>query len=276
MAGAKGGKNGASSAGSVNSRRQPRRRTMLNLGIPFIPMDDFADQAEKAMALGYQVLEEVVNEIQAGYQIAKDYNEQRKKAEDGKEPPIPWQKVVDSLQRMNDVTFNAMQKGNAIFLDSVASGMRATTSLADTLAKTRKEVDEQQPKLAGPVFDDAVTIEVIAGRTPQIFEREIRHRGLARLRIRPEVTKLQQLGDKDKKEPEGSLTVKHVEFEPSKESRKPDVSVLRVEVGPIPMGQSAGVYEGQITAKNFDLLIAQLRVVVGASTDTGQFSQAKA
>jgi hypothetical protein len=272
MAGAKGGKNGASSAGSVNSRRQPRRRTMLNLGIPFIPVDDFAEQAEKTMALGYQVLEEVVKEIQAGYQIAKDYNEQRRKAEDGKEPPIPWQKVVKSLQSMNDVTFNAMQKGNAIVLDSVASGMRAATSLADTLAKTRKEVDEQQPKLAGPVFDDTVTIEVTAGRTAHILEREIRHRGLARLRIRPEVSKLQQLG----KGAKGSLTVKYVEFELSKDPKKPDVSVLRVDLGSIPEGQSAGRYEGQITAKNFDLLIAQLRVVVAAYTETEPFSQAKA
>jgi hypothetical protein len=272
MAGAKRGKNGATSAGSVNSRRQPRRRTMLNLGIPFIPMDEFADQAEKAMVLSYQVLEEVVKEIQAGYQIAKDYNEQRKNAEDGKEPPIPWEKVVKSLQSMNDVTFNAMQKGNAIVLDSVASGMRAATSLADTLAKTRKEVDQEQPKLAGPVFDDVLTINVTAGRTPQIFEREIRHRGLARLRIRPEVSKLQQLG----KGATGSLTVKRVRFEPTEDPKKPDISILSVEVGPIPEGQSAGRYEGQITAKNFDLLIAQLRVVIGASAETEQYSQAKA
>ena len=269
MAGAKGGKNGGSSAGSVNSRRQPRRRTMLNLGVPFIPVDDFADQAEKAMSLSFQVLEEVVKEIQAGYQIAKDYNEAREQAKDGKQPPIPWQKVVESLQRMNDVSFNAMQKGNEIFLDSVASGMRAATSLADTLAKTRKDVDEQQPKLAGPVFDDTLTIQVMAGRTANEYKREIRHRGLTRLRIRPEASTLQQLG----KNATGSLTVQSVHFEPSEDPKKPDVSILTIELGLIPGGQSPGTYEGQITAKNFDLLIAQLRIVVAAEAAPEQFFQ---
>ena len=275
MADAKGGKTGASDSGSQPAGRGPRRRTLLNLGIPFVPVDDFLNQAEATVALGYGVLTDVVQEIQAGYAIAKKYTEDRRNADpDGKHPPppIPWQKVVDRLQNINKLTLSAMQEGNKILLDSVASGMNATKNLADTLAKARQEAEDQLPPLAGPVFDDFVIVKTAPGRTPGVQHFPIRYRGLTRLRILPEVTKLQQLGQGAK----GSLTVKGATFEPSQQRGEEDINVLSVDIGHVGAGQEPGVYEGQVIASNFQLLIANLRVEIGNHPPAPQVRKVRA
>jgi len=275
MAGAKEGKSGASDSGRQTTRRGPRRRTRLNLGIPFVPLDDFLNQAEATVALGYGVLEDVVKEIQAGYQIAKDYNKQRNESDPehrNPPPPIPWERVVERLQNINTFTLRAMQEGNRIFLDSAASGMNATKNLADTLAKARQEADEAVPVLAGPVFDDPVSLKVFAGLTPGVQTFRKRHRGLARLRIVPEVTKLVQLG----KNATGSITVRGATFEPSRDKGEEDVNILSIDIGHVDTGQEPGVYEGQVIASNFQLLIAILRIEVGAYAPEPETRQAHA
>src|SRR6185503_6682625 len=115
---------------------------------------------------------------------------------------------------------------------------------------------EQVPVLAGPVFDDPVTVKITAGLTPDEQHFRKRHRGLARLRILPEVTKLVQLG----KNATGSLTVKGATFEPSKKKGEEDVNILSIDIGHVETDQKSGVYEGQVIASNFQLLIAVLRI----------------
>ncbi len=62
-------------------RRGGRRRTVLNLGMPFIRVDDFVNQSEDAVALGYRVLEQTVEEIKEGYKEAQEFNRKQEEFE---------------------------------------------------------------------------------------------------------------------------------------------------------------------------------------------------
>jgi hypothetical protein len=111
----------------------------------------------------------------------------------------------------------------------------------------------------------------VAGQRPDPKTLSIRHRGLARLRIHAQVeSPLRQVNpppEGDETSP-GEFRVHEVTFEPAADEVKyPDTSVLTVDVGTIPNGQRPGVYEGVITAKNFELLIANLRVTVAAASE---------
>jgi len=150
--------------------------------------------------------------------------------------------------------------------------MNATKNLADTLAKARQEADEQVPVLAGPVFDDPLPLKLTAGQTLGVQTFRKRHRGLARLRIVPEVTKLVQLG----KNATGSITVRGATFEPSRDKGEEDVNILSIDIGHVDTGQEPGVYEGQVIASNFQLLIAILRIEVGAYAPEPETRQAHA
>ena len=109
----------------------------------------------------------------------------------------------------------------------------------------------------------------------------IRHRGLTRLRIHavldPEPTEIQRpqrkrTGRERPPEEEKAAILGNIKvsFEPAADTERFDevTSLLTVEVGVIPSGQKAGVYEGLIRASNFELLIARLRIhVLEAATD---------
>jgi hypothetical protein len=272
MAAAKGAKNSAPGPGGAASRGA-RRRTLLNLGIPFVPMDDFVNQAEDAVALGYRVLEQVVKEIKEGYQIAVDYNKKQDEANQagGPPPPIPWQKLVERVESFNDIALGAMQRGNRIVLDSLAAGINSTNSLARTMAKTRIDADEQRPKLAGPVFDDTLTVTFQQGQADTQRTFRIDHPGLTRLRIHAQVSPLVQLGE----DAAHSLRVKEVSFEPAAPPNHEKTSLLKIDFGQILDTQVAGTYEGHITAANFDLLIARVQVVISASATTPKARKAR-
>jgi hypothetical protein len=270
MAGAAGNKNG--------NRRRPRRRTILNLGMPFLAVDDAVNQAEDAVATGFDVLEKVVQEIQEGYKLAKAYNEKQRGAEKAgaPRPPLPWLEVAARGRALQDVTLEAMRKGNEILLDSTRSGMNAAMSFVEALANARTDVDER-PRLAGPVFD-SLTVKAAPGQ-PINQSWPIRNRGLARLRIHVKAEPLHYLeraaeagthDEADEGQPAGfvrrgktkvaPLSVTDVRFEP--EGPGEEISVLTVLIDPIPANQLPGTYEGSITADNFDLFIGQLRVEV--------------
>src|SRR5829696_4174051 len=112
MAGAAGNKNGNDHGGTEAGRRRPRRRTILNLGTPFLPVDEAVNQAEDAVAAGFDVLEKVVKEIQKGYDLAKAYNEKQREADKAgaPRPPLPWLEVAARGRALQDVTLEAMRK----------------------------------------------------------------------------------------------------------------------------------------------------------------------
>ena len=286
---------GASARGGgegQTGRRGGRRRTVLNIGIPFIRVDDFVNQSEDAVALGYRVLEQTIEEIKEGYKEAQAFNRkqeeferQQQKFEAGEgprpvEPTIPWEQMVDRVQSLQNIALDAVRDGTEIFFDSIKSATKSTRSLAKTWEKSREDVDTA-PVLAGPVFEDPVEIKTRAGQQPDRVVWPIRHRGLTRLRIHavldPEPTEIQRpqskrTGRERPPEEEKAPTLSNVKvsFEPAADTERYDdvTSLLTVEVGEIPSGQKVGVYEGLIRASNFELLIARLRIhVLEAATD---------
>jgi hypothetical protein len=263
----------AQSAGGGDApRRKARRRTVLNLGMPFLQIDDFVNQSEDAVALGYKVLVETVEEIKKGYAEAKAFHDEQKEFEDGHRPtppPIPWEQLVERLSRVQNIGLNAVKGSTDIFLDSMRAGMTSTKRFATTWAQSREDLDEN-PVLAGPVFEEVIEVTVHAGDAPVPVQREISHRGLMRLRINAVVKPApRELGPEPGKEPTLFAGRIDVRFEPAKDELKADrdVSVLDIEFAPIPAEQTAGVYEGLIRASNFELLIARLRINVVDRSD---------
>ena len=266
-----------------------RRRTLLNLGIPFVQVDDFLNQAEDAVTVGYRVLEDTVKEIQKGYDQAKEFN-QKQRDWDGKgpAPAIEWEKLVDSVQRFQDIALQAVRDGTDIMFDAVRSGTNSMRDVARTWEQSRADIDVK-PTLAGPVFNEQIVITVSPGDSPDPVKERIRHRGLARLRIyaemSPDLMELRPVGtDTSKSKTAKSRTaesgtaesettesappapkapvVKSVTFKPASDRDDEDFSVLTVVLDPIDPHQKPAEYEGLIRAKNFELLIAKLKVRV--------------
>jgi hypothetical protein len=258
------GRNSDRRAAVDAGRRKPRRRTILNLGIPFVPVDDALNQAEDALATGFDVLQKVVEEIQEGYRIAKEYNASQRKAEQAGEarPALPWIDIVKRGRELQSVAVEAMKKGNDILLDSTRSGMNAALAFAETLANARTDVDESLPRLAGPVFD-SLSMEVAPGQLAARDSWRMPNRGLARLRIHVKPAMLHYRGEIGVT----PLEVEEVRFEP--EGDDPEVSILTVVIKPVPRDQPPGSYEGSLIASNFDLFIGQLVVRVTAATEAG-------
>jgi hypothetical protein len=292
MAQPKGGSHGDPPGGDDGGsrRRGRRRRTVLNLGTPFFPVDDFVNQSEEAVALGYRVLVETIEEIKSGYEEAKefsnrqrDFEEKQRKFERGEgprptPPPIPWEQLVERVQKFQTIAFDAVRGGTELFFDSIKSGTKSTERLARTWNQSRTDIDAT-PVLAGPVFEDPVVIEARAGENPRPVVMPIRHRGLTRLRIRaivdPWPVAVQRarkrsataVGSVPRPEqaPAESFAGKvHVTFQPAEDLNTYDdaTSLLTVDVGRIPPDQRAGTYEGLIRAVDFALLIAPLRICV--------------
>lgn len=260
-----------SAGGGEARRRTARRRTVLNLGMPFLQIDDFVNQSEDAVALGYKVLVETVEEIKQGYEEAKAFYDKQKKHEEELEqgristpPPIPWEQLVDRLQKIQNIGLNAVKGSTDIVLDSMKAGMTSTRRLATTWAQSRQDLDDN-PVLAGPVFEEVIEVKANRGEAPKPQQREISHRGLTRLRINAVVKPMpRKLPSEPGDEPTLFTGGIDVSFEPSEDEQKADkdISVLDVNFEPIPDGQKFGVYEGFIRASNFELLIARLRINV--------------
>ena len=284
------GDRGDSSDGVDSSRRRTRRkRTVLNLGMPFFPIDDFVNQSEDAVALGYRVLEETIEEIKNGYREARrfnakqrEYEEKLKDYERGKgpapvAPAIPWEELVDRVQKFQTIAFNAFSEGTELAFDSIRSGTRSTRRLAKTWSQSREDI-ETRPMLAGPVFEDPVEIVARAGGQAGPVALPIRHKGLTRLRInavvdplpfeilrpRRKSAKSMEGQDPDDQKVQRLTANISVSFEPATDLERYDdaTSILTVRLGTIPERQKPGIYEGFIRASNFELLIARLRIRV--------------
>ncbi len=252
-------------------RTQRRRRSVLNLGIPFAQVDDLLNQTEDAVAIGYRVLEQTVEEIKKGFQQAQEFNE-KQRAWDGQgpAPPVPWEQIVERVQGLQNIAFQAMQDGTEIFLDSMRSGTSSMKSVAKTFEQSRNDV-ASNPSLAGPVFEDLLKTSVHIGEHGRL-QKEIRHRGLARLRVHvavdPELKQLKRTDDKSV-HPLPTLKVKSVDFAPKPENSQ-ELSELVLDLGVIPSDQPPGEYDGLVRATNFELLIAKVRVTIEpAVTATG-------
>jgi hypothetical protein len=254
-------------------RTRKRRRTLLNLGMPFVQLDDLLNQSEDAVALGYRVLEETVEEIRQGYHDAQEFNAQQR-AWDGKgpPPPIPWVKLVERVQNLQNFAFHAVRDSTDILFDSLRSGTESMLSMAKTVQQSRSDA-EDTPVLAGPVIEELIEITARAGERPDRVEKRVRHRGLTRLRIHAVMDPpLKELLPPDTGRDASSarpLNVEKVSFEPASGSDDEEFSVLTVEVGMIERSQTPADYEGLIKAGNFELIIARLRVhVLAAETET--------
>ena len=109
---------------------------MLNLGMPFLPVDDAADQAEEAVATGLPTgSTKVVQRDPGGLnKLAKAYNEKRAtEATDRRgapRPPLPWLEVAARRQEhSSDVTSRGDAERATRFSSTRSrSGMRAATS----------------------------------------------------------------------------------------------------------------------------------------------------
>jgi len=247
--------------------------------MPFVRVDDFVNQSEDIVALGYRVLERTVEEIKSGYQEAVEFNrkqrefEKKQRAfEKGKgpkpvPPTIPWEQMVERMQSFQNMALNAVRDGSEIVFDSIRSATKSTQGLARTWEKSRDDIDTT-PVLAGPVFEDPVEISATVGESPSLVVLPIRHRGLTRLRIHAVVDpKPVEIPRPEQGKPEELGAMTQVSFEPATPSEPYDdaTSLLRVHLGQIPISQKPALYEGLIRASNFDLLIARLRIRVRGS-----------
>jgi hypothetical protein len=263
MANASGNRHASGGGEDRRRRRTKRKRSVLNLGMPFFRVDDFVNQAEDAVALGYRVLVETVETIKKGYKEAQDFHEQQEKYEKDERPDppaIPWEQLVQRAQSLQTIWLNAVEDGTNIAFDAVRSGTSATQSAARAWEQSRGDVDPR-PVLAGPIFDEPIVIEVTQGDKPTDVKREIIHRGLARLRINAIVKPTPRLIDASGSQKQ-LATLIQVDFEP-KPSDNERISVLSINFfGPVTEDQTPGRYEGFITATNFELVIARLLIHV--------------
>jgi len=246
-------------------RPRSRRRALLNLGIPFVQVDDFLNQSDDAVRLGYSVLVDTVDQIKAGYHEAEEFTkkvkEWRERGDPNELPPaIELEKVANRAEQFQEIAFNAIREGTDIFLDSLRSGTKAMSSVAKTFEQSRKDVDANPP-LAGPVFPDTIVIKAVAGEPPPVKQEMMHHKGLKRLRINAVVSpKLQLLVSAQQR---STLDVRSVEFEPLRpKDDKSDELQLTIDIGRISADTTPGAYEGIIRASNFELAIAKLRVEV--------------
>lgn len=280
MAQSNDGSQGQPGGRGAPTRRKPRRRTVLNLGVPFLQIDDFVNQSEDAVAVGYRVLVETVKEIQDGYEEAKKFYALDKAYRDGDSPtppPIPWTQMVNRLLNIQNIGLQAAERGTHILIDSVKTGMASTERMAEVWQKSREDI-EANPVLAGPVFEERINVTTKIGETPQVPPMKIRHRGLMRLRINavvdPRPKRLAPEGTSEADRAfKGSITVS---FDPSSDPSeiRQDISILKVVFGQVPP-QEAGVYDGIIRASNFELLIARLRITVEEAAPTTRQSRAR-
>jgi hypothetical protein len=257
--------------------------------MPFFQIDDFVNQSEDAVALGYRVLEETIEEIKNGYREARDFNEKQRKFEAEQRafeagegpaptpPAIPWEQLVERVQKFQTIAFDAVRNGTELFFDSIKSGTKSTRRLARTWELSREDV-ESTPVLAGPVFEDPVEITATAGEHAERVVLPIRHKGLTRLRIHAVVDPPPIEIRRPRRKSARSMEMPHVEeergqpftgnvtvsFAPAIDMEEYDdaTSLLTVDVRAIPTSQRPGVYEGLIRASNFELLIARLRIRV--------------
>jgi hypothetical protein len=244
--------------------------------MPFVQVDDFLDQAEDAVALGYSVLERTIDEVKSGYKEAQDFNVKQKNYEkkfaeyerSGRQgvepvpPEIPWQQVVDRAQNLRTVAFDLLRRGSNIMFDSMESGADSMMTAAQVWVDTQKDVRARP--VAGPVFGpDPIVVVAWQGAIPEPIRKSIRHQGLARLRIRAiatDVIRLRTTNEIKAEIPAAKIdAIEEVSFRPEGDD---DVSWLTVEFRKIDDDQTPGYYESRIHAANFELAIAKLVIEV--------------
>ena len=71
----------ARGGGEGQTGRRRRRRTRPEPRHTVHPVDDFVNQSEDAVALGYRVLEQTVEEIKKGYKEAQAFNRKQEEFE---------------------------------------------------------------------------------------------------------------------------------------------------------------------------------------------------
>ena len=123
-----------------------------------------------------------------GLQRSQGQQRRTKEADETRGPGTanPVATIGERVQNASTTSRSARcEGGNEILLDSVEVWHEiARTVWPRTLAKTRKDVDEQRPKLAGPVFDEVHRSDRLRQASADPDRRAaIRHAGLARLRI---------------------------------------------------------------------------------------------
>lgn len=257
----------AENGDATRARRRTRRRSrvLLNLGVPFKEVDRLLNQSEDVVGLGYDVLVGVVEEVRKGYADAQAFVEERKK---GNSPDVPWTALVDRMLNIQEVFLGALGESVDIASDSARSMSRSVKDAVKTAQDARTD-EKRQPALAGPVFEDIITIDVTAGEAPVAVTRTKRHPGLARLRIRPAVSELKEMlssGGVSSAPDAATLSVATITFEPDPGQEQD--SKLTVLLEKVPYDQKPGTYEGLITATNFKLFIARLRVRVQGTATT--------
>ena len=250
---------------SESRGRRRRTRPLLNLGIPLRQVDDFLNQSEDAVALGYRVLEDTVEEIKKGYAQAQKFNREQKAFETGHgpAPAVPWEELVERVQGLQNIALRTIKTSTDIFFESIKSGTKAMRSTAKMVEQSSDDL-EAKPQLAGPVFEELLKIRVTAGQPPARPHRwEIQHASLTRLRIQAIVPApgLRRLQEPDPRSAPPTLKVKSVSFAPTEKDPN-ESSELVLEMGAIARTPAPGDYEGIVKAANFELLIARLRVTV--------------
>ena len=256
-------------------------------------MDDFVNQSEDAVALGYRVLEQTIEEIKEGYKEAQAFNRkqeeferQQQKFEAGEgprpvEPTIPWEKMVDRVQSLQNIALDAVKDGTEIFFDSIKSATKSTRSLAKTWEKSRdrrrhgsragrpgvrgsRGDQGKSGPTARPGRDGRFAIEgsLGSGSTRSSTPSRRKFSGL-------KVNEPDARGRRRKRKPQSWATSRSASNpRPTPRAYDEVTSLLTVDVGEIPSGQKVGVYRGLIRASNFELLIARLRIhVLEAATD---------
>ena len=96
---------------------------------------------------------------------------------------MPWEELVERVQGLQDIALRTIKTSTDIFFESIKSGTKAMRSTAKMVEQSSDDL-EAKPQLAGPVFEELLTIRVTAGQPPGRPNRwEIQHASLTRLRI---------------------------------------------------------------------------------------------
>lgn len=259
------------SSGDQKRRQTRRRKLLLDLGMPFEQLDQFLNQSEDAVALGYRVLEDVVEEVRQGYHEAQAFNKRRREWNGTGRAPMPWQDLVKRLSNFQRIASAAVTDSVKIANETASSITEGVRDVVDTFERSQGDASGA-PTLSGPVFEDIITIDAVQGRKTEVVTRQIRHVGLARLRIHAQAPPLKEVtgGSKGPDKTYQELGIARVSFAPVDGDAGEHTSELKVDVGRVSSEQPPGTYEGLITAKNFQLLIGRVRVRVAESGKTSR------
>ena len=180
-----------SSAGPGGEARTQRERRQADAPEPrhsVRPGGRFPEPVRGRRGLGYRVLEQTIEEIKEGYKEAQAFNGNRRssrlssEADGARQPPIPWEQLVDRVSAFQDIALEAVREGNRHLLRLDQVRPRTTRSLAKT-GKEPRQTSTSGPSLAGPVFEDPSRSATDRATADPVPCGRFDHRGLTRLRI---------------------------------------------------------------------------------------------